>query len=145
MEPQESKIHVSCCTAVSASYRASSLSLSRAAVRMADISLTEALVVQFYCYLCSLLPSDSGKKRWKWALASICSHEKISGVQKFWCGSNFREFNFRTAVDDRKLNPVENNRLYGIYKWERQLLGVPGDLWMLSSAVFSSGPVTGVL
>ena len=44
-------------------------SLSRAAVRMADISLTEALGVQFYCYRCSLLPSDSGKKRWKWALA----------------------------------------------------------------------------
>ena len=38
-------------------YRASSL--SRAAVRMADISLTEALGVQFYCYRCSLLPSDS--------------------------------------------------------------------------------------
>ena len=34
-------------------------SLSRAAVRMADISLTEALGVQFYCYRCSLLPSDS--------------------------------------------------------------------------------------
>ena len=38
-------------------YRASSL--SRAAVRMADISLTEALGVLFYCYRCSLLPSDS--------------------------------------------------------------------------------------
>ena len=53
-------------------YRASSL--SRAAVRMADISLTEAVGVQFYCYHCSLLPSDSGKKRWKWGLASIYSH-----------------------------------------------------------------------
>ena len=58
-------------------YRASSL--SRAAVRMADISLTEALGVQFYCYRCSLLPSDSGKKRWKWALATICVC-----TRKFW-------------------------------------------------------------
>ena len=32
---------------------------------------------------------------------------------KFWCGSNFRRFNFRSAIGDRKLNPVENNRLYG--------------------------------
>ena len=53
-------------------YRASSL--SRAAVCMDDISLTEALGAQFYYYRCSLLLSDSGEKRWKWALASICSH-----------------------------------------------------------------------
>ena len=75
-------------------YRASSL--LRAAVRMADISLTEALGIQFYCYRCSLLPSDSDKKRWKWALASICSHvsaRKILGVHNFWYGSNFRGFN----------------------------------------------------
>ena len=90
-------------------YRASSP--SSAAVRMADICLTEALGVQFYCYRCSLLPSDSGKKRWKWALRS----KKILGVQNFWYGSNFRGFNFRSAVSDRKLNPVENNRLYGTY------------------------------
>ena len=44
----------------------------------------------------------------------MCLHEKILGVQNFWYGSNFRGFNFRTAVGDRKLNPVENNRLYGI-------------------------------
>ena len=36
-------------------YRASSLSL--AAVRMADISLTEALGVQFYCYHGTNLPA----------------------------------------------------------------------------------------
>ena len=37
-----------------------------------------------------------------------------SGRSKFWYGSIFRGFNFRSAVGDRKLNPVENNRLYGI-------------------------------
>ena len=47
------------------------------AVRMADISLTEALGVEFYCYRGTKLPAATGKKRWKWALASICSHEKI--------------------------------------------------------------------
>ena len=50
---------------------------------MADISLTEALGVQFYCYRCSLLSSDSSKKRWKWALASICSH--VSAQENFGC------------------------------------------------------------
>ena len=44
----------------------------------------------------------------------MCLHEKILGVQNFWYGSNFRGFNFRTAVGHRKLNPVENNRLYGM-------------------------------
>ena len=71
-----------------------SLSLSRAAVRMADISLTEALVVQFYCYRCSLalLPSDSGKKRWKWALAAICSH--VSARENFGCSKFLVWFKF---------------------------------------------------
>ena len=54
-------------------YHASkTISLSRAAVRMADISLTEAF--SFTAIAASsypLLQSDSGKKRWKWALASI--------------------------------------------------------------------------
>ena len=71
-------------------YRASSL--SRAAVRMADISLTEALGVQFYCYHCSLLLSDSGKKRWKWALASICSH--VSARENFGCSKFLVWFKF---------------------------------------------------
>ena len=71
-------------------YRASSL--SRAAVRMADISLTEALGVQFYCYRCSLLPSDSGKKRWKCALALICSH--VSARENFGCSKFLVWFKF---------------------------------------------------
>ena len=51
----------------------------------------------------------------------LCLHEKILGVQNFWYGSNFRGFNFRTAVGDRKLNPVENNRLYGNYSIVKML------------------------
>ena len=31
----------------------------------------------------------------------------------FWGGSNFRRFNFQHTVAVRKLNPFENNRLYG--------------------------------
>ena len=62
-----------------------------------------------------LLQSDSGKKR---ALALIYSHvfaRENFGCSKFWHGSNFPGFNFRSAVGDRKLNPVENNWLYGTY------------------------------
>ena len=33
----------------------------------------------------------------------------------FCVSSNFRRFNFRHAVAVRKLNPFENNRLYGNY------------------------------
>ena len=60
-------------------YRASSL--SRAAVRMADISLTEALGVQFYCYRCSLLPSDSALE-----VGSASSLDLFACVcmRKFW-------------------------------------------------------------
>ena len=68
------------------------VSESRAAVRMADTSLTVALGVQFYCYHCSLLPSDSGKKRWKWALASICSH--VCARENFGCSKFLVWFKF---------------------------------------------------
>ena len=60
---------------------------------------------RFYCYRGTKLPADSGKKRWKWALASISSHvfaRELSSLHNFWYGSNFRGFNFRPAVDNRK-------------------------------------------
>ena len=40
----------------------------------------------------------------------------VRARENFWYGLNFRGFNFRSAIGDRKLNPVENNRLYGMYQ-----------------------------
>ena len=70
---------------VSLFVRVVSVSRALSSAHGRHFSLTEALGVQFYCYRCSLLPSDSGKKSWKWALASICSHVSARVcTRKYW-------------------------------------------------------------
>ena len=85
-------------------YRASSI--SRPAVRMADISLTEALGVQFYCYRGTKLAAATRQilVRSIGSGALSCSLDLFArenfrySNQTLGYGSNFRGFNFRTAV-----------------------------------------------